>query len=177
MYEAIRRVFATGEPAAWPVNIGPGDVGLGPYDFPDQAMRRVWDFEDGPQGWARMMGVGDLTVSDGVLRFTTSSPDPALQVRTVGLQSAEYPRVVIRMQATGDIPQTLAAQLFWSETGAAIVEPASVRFALKTDGAMHEYDVNLSENPRWRGEITSLRFDPCDARGVTVAIDEIRFER
>lgn len=33
MLEAIRRTFATGSPADWPVNISPSDVGLGPYDF------------------------------------------------------------------------------------------------------------------------------------------------
>ncbi|MEN6578104.1 MAG: glycoside hydrolase family 99-like domain-containing protein [Phycisphaerales bacterium] len=33
MLEAIRRIFATGSPADWPVNLSPSDVGLGPYDF------------------------------------------------------------------------------------------------------------------------------------------------
>jgi len=33
MMEAIRRTFAAGSPAYWPVNIAPSDVGLGPYDF------------------------------------------------------------------------------------------------------------------------------------------------
>ncbi len=34
MLEAIRTVFAEGNPATWPANISPSDVGLGPYDFP-----------------------------------------------------------------------------------------------------------------------------------------------
>ncbi len=177
MYEAVRRVFAVDEPAAWPVNIGPADVGRGPYDFQNQALRRVWDFTDGPQGWARMMGVSELAVRDGVLYFTTSSHDPALQTRTVGMQSAEFSRMVITMQVTGDLPGAMAMQLFWSETGAAIVEAASVRIPLETDGVMHTYTLDLGEHPRWRGEITSLRFDPCDVQGVEVAIDEIRFEK
>jgi hypothetical protein len=33
MLEAVRRTFATGPSADWPVNIAPADVGLGPYDF------------------------------------------------------------------------------------------------------------------------------------------------
>jgi hypothetical protein len=34
MLEAVRRVFAKGEPSMWPENIAPSDVGRGPYDFP-----------------------------------------------------------------------------------------------------------------------------------------------
>ena len=176
MYEAIRRVFAVDDPATWPVNIGPADVGLGPYEFADQAMRRVWDFSNGPQGWARTMGVSDFTIRDGMLVFTTASADPAVQVRTVGLQAAEFPRMVITMRIEGDLPGAMGGQLFWSETGGSIGEAASVRFPLETDGAMHTYTLNLGGHPRWRGEITSLRFDPCDVANVTVTIDEIRFE-
>lgn len=33
MYERIRKVFGTPEPSDWPINIGPSDIGLGPYDF------------------------------------------------------------------------------------------------------------------------------------------------
>jgi hypothetical protein len=28
-------------------------------------------------------------------------------------------------------------------------------------------------DPRWRGRITSLRLDPCSARGLTVTIDSV----
>lgn len=33
MLEAVRRTFATGTSADWPVNISPSDAGLGPYDY------------------------------------------------------------------------------------------------------------------------------------------------
>ncbi|MBE0536747.1 MAG: glycoside hydrolase family 99-like domain-containing protein [Phycisphaerae bacterium] len=33
MLEAIRRIFAKGDPPSWPTNIAPSDIGLGPYDF------------------------------------------------------------------------------------------------------------------------------------------------
>lgn len=40
MLEAVRRVFATGSPADWPVNLSPADVGLGPYDFAAPSVSR-----------------------------------------------------------------------------------------------------------------------------------------
>ena len=39
MLEAIRRVFASEDPTDWPINTSPLDVGLGPYDFPQQPAR------------------------------------------------------------------------------------------------------------------------------------------
>jgi len=39
MLEAIRRVFAKGNPTTWPINVSPSDVGLGPYDFPQRPAR------------------------------------------------------------------------------------------------------------------------------------------
>lgn len=33
MYETVRKVFGKGDPAKWPQNYGPADVGLGPYDI------------------------------------------------------------------------------------------------------------------------------------------------
>ena len=32
MYERVRKVFGKGDPAEWPVNLAPSDLGLGPYD-------------------------------------------------------------------------------------------------------------------------------------------------
>ena len=32
----------------------------------------------------------------------------------------------------------------------------------------------VAENARWRGTLTSLRFDPCSHQGATVVVDEVR---
>jgi hypothetical protein len=34
MLETIRTIFARGNPMTWPANLSPSDMGLGPYDFP-----------------------------------------------------------------------------------------------------------------------------------------------
>ncbi len=177
MYEAVRRVFAVSDSASWPVNMGPIDVARGPYEFPPRIARSSWDFSDGVQEWSALMGVSELVAQDGVLRFTTSSNDPAILNGALDLQASQYARLIIVMQTTGKPGERMTGQLFWSETGAAITESTSIRFPLFRDGAKHTYTLNLSAHPRWRGEITSLRFDPCDKAGVAVAIDEIRLEK
>lgn len=176
MYEAIRRVFAKGDARDWPMNIGPADVGLGPYDFPEMQPKTSWDFADGPEGWAVMMGVGALRSEDRMLRFATSSDDPAITTPTHGLYAGNHPRAHIRMKLEGTLKEDDHAQLFWSVGGGAVTEATSIRFPLKHDGAFHEYILDFAGRPRWRGRISALRFDPCSARDVQVHIDYIRFE-
>ena len=176
MYERIRKVFAKGDPAEWPVNVAPADVGLGPYDFPNQETRTAWTFQHGAAGWRGLMGVSDLVCEEGALRFRTVSSDPAVIVRTLGLNANQFSEVVIRMQLVGDVPEGGRGQLFWSGVGKEAEEAASVSFPLDRSGASHEYRLQLSENPLWRGDVTLLRFDPCDIEGLEVRLEEVRFE-
>ena len=175
MLEAIRRVFGKGSPESWPVNIGPADVGLGPYDFPVQPKVTAWTFDDGVQGWNGMMGVSALRSEDGALAFTTTTRDPALMIVTDFL-ARRHPAATLRMRVTGGPPTASNGQLFWAVGGSAMIEATSVRFPIETDGAWHTYTLNLAKNPRWRGRISTLRLDPCDTKDATVYIDHFRIK-
>ena len=177
MMEAVRKVFAKGDPASWPVNVAPADVGLGPYDFPTPPQTNTWSFDNSNQGWRRMMGVSNLTARDGALRFKTLTSDPAIVVSTGGFRAKAFTRAVVRMQVIGDIGQGDHGQIFFSVGGRAMTETTSLHFPLATDGKMHTYAIDLTTIPRWRNRITILRFDPCSARDVEVVVDEIRFEK
>jgi len=176
LYEAVRRVFALGAPASWPLNIGPVDVERGPYDFPVAPSTTAWTFDERPEGWDGMMNVANLACADGCLVFTTTSADPALRVTTHGLRANPFSKAVIRMALEGPIPAGSAAQLFWSVGGAATSEATSTTIPLETDGAFHTYTLDLAAHPRWRGRISMLRFDPCSTHGVTGRIDHFAFE-
>ncbi|HNR33412.1 MAG TPA: glycoside hydrolase family 99-like domain-containing protein, partial [Candidatus Hydrogenedentes bacterium] len=175
MYEAIRNAFATGDPTAWPVNIGPSDVGLGPYDLPPAAAVTAWEFTDDPQGWAGMMGVSPLRIRNGCLAFETTSEDPAIHVPTRGLDARDMTALRVRMRIDGPVREGERAQLFWSSGGAAMTEATSADFVIAHDGGWRTYTLDLSGHPRWRGRITTLRFDPCATRGATVHIDSFIF--
>ncbi len=176
MLEAIRRVYAKGDPSTWPQNIAPTDVGLGPYDYPHEPGKIRWTFQSGPEGWADMMGVGNMQVRDGKLCFETVTHDPAIMARPGRIDARKLTRLVVRMRIDGTLPAGTKAQMFYSVSSRAMTEATSFRFPLKTDGEMHTYTVDLSDVHRWRGRVTTLRFDPCNVRGVNVCIDEIRFE-
>jgi hypothetical protein len=177
MYESIRKVFASGDPSSWPDNLGPADVGRGPYDFPKRLPVTCWTFDNGLGDWKAMMNLGKVRAEDGMVRFTTASADPALMVGTPGVAARDWSKVVVRMQIIGNLPEKTVAQVFWSPEGGAASEATSARFLLNKDGALHEYELNLSSHPRWKGRIAALRFDPCETAGAEVLLDEFRFEK
>jgi hypothetical protein len=43
------------------------------------------------------------------------------------------------------------------------------------DGKFHEYSLDLSSNPDWKGKIDELWFEACQVMHARVAIDWIRF--
>ena len=176
MYEAVRRTFCLGNPKRWPNNIGPSDIGLGPYDFPPSEPVTAWGFDSNAGGWNAMMGVGSLACSDGALHFETVSEDPAILGNTHGIQADGFSRMAIKMQLVGDIAPGTAGQLFWCSDGSAVTEATSIHFPLVTDGTRQTYTLDLKSHPRWRNRISTLRLDPCNAKGITVVIDDIRFE-
>ncbi len=177
MYEAVRRVFATTPQSAWPENLAPGDVGLGPYDFPRRAMATSWTFDTDTEGWGGMMHVRDMRWDAGALCFQTTTNDPALRVATGDLKAREFEAIGFRMRIQGEGVSEAAAQLFWSVGNLAMSGATSMSFPVQVDGEYHDYRLPLGEHPRWRGRVTSLRFDPCNIRGAEIAIDGVAFER
>ena len=173
MYNEVRRVFAAGNETTWPQNIAPADVGLGPYDFPRRPATDAWQFHGDTDGWAPMMGVSGFGVRGSLLHFTTSTNDPAVHVAVRGLPASEYGKLQMRLRLVGELPEGAHARLFWSISGSATHPAASITFPLERDGAFHTYTLDMAANPRWRGRITRLRFDPCSAPEVEVFLDKV----
>jgi len=172
MYEAVRAVFGRGDPADWPVNLGPGDVGLGPYDFPHRPPRTAWTFDGPEEDWSVLGGIADLEMSGGALRFRTTNRDPALLIDTGGLRARDFgkARLTIRIEDAG--APVARGQLFWSADAAAMTERTSRSFEVPADGAAHVVEIDLRSHAPWRGRITMLRLDPCSSAGARIAIEE-----
>lgn len=175
--DAIREVFAGGGAHA---DIGPADVGLGPYDLPPtDPSASAWDFDDGNDGWGEAAQTKDLRAADGALQGESTGPDPALPGPAIDLAADDFHAAVIRLrlQSADATAPTCRAQLFWRTDRLKESEATQITFESKADGQWHEYRLALHENPRWRGRIRRLRFDPADRPNIRFAIDHIRLER
>lgn len=169
--EAIRQVFAPGSPK--PDEFVPADYGLGPYDIGEMPEATCWDFSKAanPLGWSG--NVANSRVEAGAWQFTTAGRDPIVSSPMLRVRAAKHPVLKLRLRASQD----LEGQVFWKRYGGpAMSEPASMRFRVPGDGAMHEVKLRLADNSRWRGFITELRLDPGSADGIRVAIESLRLE-
>ena len=168
--DAIREVFTTAAPEH--DDLVPQDVSLTVPQIEKPKAVTAWEFDDpAAPGWELQMGLKDMKVADSSLTAVASSNDPALSAWTDGLDSKTFKAVEFRMK----VDKGKGAQLFWTTPAWSFNEDASARFDLKADGQFHTYKVDLSKSSAWKSKITSLRFDPTDTTGATVAIDYIRF--
>jgi hypothetical protein len=172
MYESVRDTFCRKPEAGWPVNCGPQDVGLGPYDLPIPPPDSTsdWTFAATAQGWAAMMGISEFKAGNG-LTFKTVSRDPALERAIPSMPAKKIRQVVVRMKVPGTTGGV--CQLFWS-SGGTPTEGTSLSLPLAADGQVHDYVFEVGQSRVWRGRIGRLRFDPCNASGVDVAVSRIR---
>ncbi len=173
MYEAVRDTFCQKPEAGWPLNFGPRDVGLGPYDLPvpPPDTGTEWTFSDSMQGWSAAMGITGVRTKDG-LTFATSTHDPALERMVPAFSAKAFSRIVVRMKI-GAAAQRSACQLFWS-SGGTPTEGTSLSLPLQADGQFHDYVFEVGQCRSWRGRVCRLRFDPCSVSGADVAITGIR---
>ena len=82
----------------------------------------------------------------------------------------------MRLTGEGDA-RTATGQLFWETVEMRMRAETSVLFDVEVDGRWHEYEVDLTEAPAWRGMTDRLRLDPVNEPGVKIEIDRLRILR
>ena len=175
MYEAVRETFCRKPEGGWPLNCGPQDVGLGPYDLPPPVEddSREWLFSRGAQGWRDMMGVADFKVSENGLTFTTATHDPAIERGVDAVPAKQVAQIAVRMkvaaaQAGG------ACQLFWQMGSTPASEATALSLPVTPDGQFRDYVFEVGQHKQWRGRINKLRFDPINQKGAAVTVESVR---
>jgi ubiquinone/menaquinone biosynthesis C-methylase UbiE len=168
--DAMRAAFCP--PGNWPPNLIPSDVGRGPYDLPQLVPQTEWHFNvDGNSEEWTANGYLNIVVKNGMLSGKTTGNDPILNGPGVQMEADRMRHVKIRMRADAEDQ----AQLFWATSTSSQSEGNSLRFRVTGDGQYHEYELDMSKSPGWRGLITSLRFDPANKPGTSFEIDYMRF--
>ena len=176
--DAIRDVF-TDAPKRH-VDLTPADTGVpAPQVEPAPPGQTYWAFARSDEGWTSMMNMTDARVVAGALRTDTTGDDPAFIGPPIQAGAGLWREVRVRMRLTAldGAPFDDAAQLFWATNTTGTSEAASVRVPIRADGAWHDLVLPVCENPRWRGIITSLRWDPCTRAKVRVEIQSIALVR
>ena len=192
MYDAIRDAFCEKPAAGWPKNVRPSDVGLGPYDYPPSIRSSVqrWEFDSTTEGWYRQpYGAAEVISSDGCLTFvTTRSSNFNIRQCVMPFEAAKYGTFRIRMKITPNdkigSEKNSDMRLKWGTKESPIIGPditvewdrSVAGCPVVMDGEFHEYALDLSANPDWKGMVDELWFEACRITHARVAIDWMRFE-
>ncbi len=176
--DAIREALTDSRSAH--TDVAPTDIARGPFEVatsgPDKT---AWEFKADDGGWNGLMNVSKPIVTNGALTFLTTAGDPAFTSPPLLLRAAEFRKARFRMRLTngGGSSITDHGQIYWSTDQFQESAATGAGFEVAVDGQWHDYDVEVAKNPRWRGRVTRLRFDPCEQSGLKVELDWLRLEQ
>lgn len=119
-----------------------------------------WEFNapDDLEGW-KLDGLADKEVANGVLKATATRGNPHLFTPKVEIDANSQTSVIFSMKLGKGI-QSKGCLLFVTADQLNYSDEALVNFDCQGDGESHEYEVDLSKNPRWKGKVIQLRFQP-----------------
>ena len=193
MYNAVRDTFCTMPPEGFPADLRPGDTGRGPYDYPavEHLAKTSWDFTSDVQGWYRNpFGTAHIRNVDGALHFVRSGGNrAAIRTRTAPFPAEKFTKFKVMMKTRRNIHVPLPPDLqemvrlyFGSEECPLVTEDLHIRRensvaveAFPGEG-WHEYTLDLSSNPLWKGAISELWFDPPQLQFTVIDIRWMRMD-
>ncbi|MEO0018070.1 MAG: hypothetical protein RLZZ522_1353, partial [Verrucomicrobiota bacterium] len=136
----------------------------------------VWNFDSLDETYGTN-GITGISASGGSFSGT-SGTDPYLYLSTdqrdinrdadrAYIDAAVFKKIRVRMSSTA----IGTGQVFWWKRGQTSGQFSEVIFPVLA--GLHTYEIDLSSNPNWSGEVTKLRLDPIDSAGVNFTVDRI----
>ncbi|MBR5157463.1 MAG: hypothetical protein IKW59_06825 [Clostridia bacterium] len=125
-----------------------------------------WNFnEDGDlQKWSPNNQISSVSVSDGIMYITASNSSPTLSMSGLSLDTAKYTTLKFRLKNGTKNGQTTVYFTTDLDTTANEAKKYSVVVESQQDN-FSEYEIDLTENPNWKGNLKWLRFDPVHGVG------------
>lgn len=177
MYNVLRDVFCSEPENGFPPDLRPEDVGRGPYDYPpmEYSEKFAWDFSTAVVDWYRQpFGTAYLQIVDNALHFFRNGGDhAAMRLRHRGFRAEEYSNFKVMMKVTPPAGVELQyndaqkVRLYFGTTERSLFtgemfirRECAVAVPAISDGEWHEYSLDLSSNPLWKGCVNELWFDP-----------------
>lgn len=179
MYEAVRNTFAKKPEGGWPINYGPEDVGLGPYDLKVSEIHLLkdWQFDGKHNAWKPSSRFGKPVFANGTMTVTSNHDDPQIGLETKPFLASDYKRICVRLKIQKH-PEGKEefAEVFWSMAGIPLAQALSQKVEYTATGDWQTFVFDLENHPRWRGKITYLRLDPFNRPDTRCEIDRIWLE-
>ncbi len=145
-------------------------------EFNEPLQKTQWEFNEDNnfEGW-QLNGASAGEVSNGCLIMDVVANDPFMtNMDGMLIDASKFDKILIKMK--NNTPDTIA-DLFFIRVDAP-QQYNMFRFQIiPIDSIYREYEINLSENPEWRGTIVMLRLDPVsNVSSGSIFIDYIRLD-
>ncbi len=136
-----------------------------------RSMARSWQFHNDARDWHPDQGIASFSATSNGLRITSATGTATLISPVINITAAEHPIVAVRMTVsqgtTGTIYCASNNHFGWR----------SVSFAIRADGRMHTYNIDMSTLAAWSDQIIMLGVGPSDAPGAIVTIESVEVAR
>lgn len=141
-----------------------------------------WEFElpGDTEGWTSSNM--SMIVTDGFLRLdpTGTSNDLIMgYTKEVNFPAAKYNKCEIRFRYKYESTYYHVPRIYFTSGSGGLSEARTIYFHIqKYETPNNEWEtvtVDLTQNPEWKGNIRSLRFDPVDTAKSWMEIDYLRF--
>ena len=118
------------------------------------------EFNDpsGTEGW-NTYGLESQGVRDGVWKLTAKLGTPQMFIPKLEVDAANQQIVSFRMRLGKGITSG-GCLLFIGDAQPTWDDKTVVNFQCQSDGQWHDYEVDMSKNPLWKGTVRQLRFQP-----------------
>ncbi len=134
-----------------------------------------FDIDGYYESWDSFTNVASRSLSDGCLYIESKTKDPFVTMTNMDIDANSYITCKVRMKT--DIAKDSKLVFYFAHNGASFGEAMTVKCAVSAENKdFVEYQLDMSENINWIGNVTQLRFDPVDCEG-RVWIDSIAFEK
>lgn len=104
-------------------------------------------------------GMKDLGVSNGIWKLKATRGNPHIYPPKTKIDAENQPVASFRMK----LGKGLASKgciLFTTESLPNIGDDRLISFECAYDGEFHDYEVDMSKHPLWKGKVIQLRFQP-----------------
>ena len=104
-------------------------------------------------------GMKDLGVSNGIWKLKATRGNPHIYPPKTKIDAENQPIASFRMKL-GKGMASKGCILFTTESLPNYSDDRLISFDCAYDGDFHDYEVDMSKHPLWKGKVTNLRFQP-----------------
>lgn len=145
-----------------------------PAEIADCKVYKIWQFDSDAGGWVADHNVSPFKITNGILSFENTGPDPWIINRDIGAPDARSFRYLgIKMRSSKDGHNQI---YFSTDKHPVMSEQSVVQCPVVASDDFRFYEIDMSRVSTWDGRVEILRLDPAngsDEVGARIEIDWI----